>query len=276
MWPESRLAGLLAGPGTVRHLARIGLKAGMDNKMVVITGASAGIGAATARLLARQGMSLALVARRRTLLEEVAAECGPNALFLVADVGRREDVRGVVQATLERFGRCDVWINNVGRAISRPPSELTDEDIDAIMLLNVKSALYGIQEILPHFKARNAGHVINISSMLGRIPFAVIRSAYSGAKHFLNALTTMLRAEVQQTHPGIQFSIVSPGVVRTEFGLSALHGGPDSRTLPNSESAEDVAAVIAGVIESRAPDVYTRQGARDRIAGYYAQLGADP
>jgi len=248
----------------------------MSDKIVVITGASSGIGAATAHLLAQQGMSLVLVARRQALLEAVAEECGSQALPLVADVGRRNDVRGVVNATLERFGRCDVWINNAGRAISRPPSLLTDEDIDEIMLLNVKSALYGIQEVLPHFKERNAGHVINISSLLGRIPFAVIRSAYSGAKHFLNALTATLRAEVQQTHPGIQFSLVSPGVVRTDFGLSALHGGPDSRSLPDSESAEDVAAVIAAVIESRAPDVYTRKGASGRIAAYYAQLGTDP
>jgi short-subunit dehydrogenase len=168
-----------------------------------------------------------------------------------------------------------VWINNVGQGITRPPSELSDEDIDEMMLLNVKSALYGMQEVLPHFKERGAGHVINISSMLGRIPFAVIRSAYCGAKHFLNALTATFREEVQQTHPGIQFSLVSPPVVRTEFGLHARHGGPDSRSLPHSQSPEEVAAVIAGVVESRAPDVYTVPGAQQRIAGYYASLGMD-
>jgi short-subunit dehydrogenase len=133
-----------------------------------------------------------------------------------------------------------------------------------------------MQEVLPHFKARNAGQIVNVSSLLGRMPFAVIRSAYSGAKHFLNALTAMIRAEVQQTHPGIQVSLVSPGVVRTDFGRNALHGGPDSRQLPDSQSAEEVAAVIAGVIESRLPDVYTRRGAHDRIAGYYASVGVDP
>jgi hypothetical protein len=85
-----------------------------------------------------------------------------------------------------------------------------------------------------------------------------------------------MRAEVQQTHPGIQFSIVSPPVVRTDFGLNAIHGGPDSRQLPDSQSAEEVAAVIAAVIASRRPDVYTRAGARDRVAGYYANVGADP
>lgn len=245
------------------------------SKVVVITGASAGIGAATAELLGTSGMSVALVARRGDLLKSVAARSGAAALAITADAAQRADVRRVIEETLARFGRIDVWINNVGRGISRPPSHLTDEDVDEIMRLNVKSALYGMQEVLPHFKERGEGHVINISSMLGRVPFAVIRSAYCGAKHFLNALTAVFREEVQQTHPNIQFSLVSPPVVRTDFGLNARHGGPDSRSLPNSQSAEDVAAVIAYVIASREPDVYTAPGARERIARYYASLGVD-
>ncbi len=114
------------------------------------------------------------------------------------------------------------------------------------------------------------------ASFLGRIPFATFRSAYCGAKHFLNALTATFRAEVQETHPEIRISLVSPGVVRTEFGLNALHGGPDSRDLPWSQSAEEVAAVIADVIESGEPDVYTREGSQERIASYYASVGVDP
>jgi short-subunit dehydrogenase len=132
-----------------------------------------------------------------------------------------------------------------------------------------------MQEVLPHFKEVGRGHIINVSSMLGRIPFATFRSAYCGAKHFLNALTMTFRAEVQATHPDIQVSLVSPGVVRTEFGLSARYGGPDSRQLPDSQSAEEVAAVISGVIDSRQPDVYTRQGSAQRVAEYYATVGTD-
>ncbi|MEO8576564.1 MAG: SDR family oxidoreductase, partial [Gemmatimonadales bacterium] len=175
-----------------------------------------------------------------------------------------------------RFDRIDAWVNNVGQGISRVPSELTDEDIDDMIRINIKSALYGMQEILPHFRERNDGHVINISSMLGRIPFAVHRSAYNGAKHFLNALTANFRTEVQETHPGIQFSVVSPGVVRTDFGLNARHGGVDSRELPYSQSAEEVAEVIAGVIESRRADIYTREGSRARVVGYFSEVGEDP
>jgi len=248
----------------------------MSRRVVVITGASAGIGAALAELLGKKGNAVVLVARRKERLEEVAARCGDNVLPIVADAADRGEVRRVIDATIQKFGHIDVWVNNVGRGITRAPSQLTDEDIDDMVQLNVKSALYGMQEVLPHFQQRGRGHIINISSLLGRVPFFVPRSAYCGAKHFLNALTATFRAEIQETHPGIQVSLVSPGVVRTEFGVAARHGGVDSRTIPDSQSAEDVAEVIAGVIEFPRPDVYTRPGAQARIAGYYAGVGVDP
>lgn len=248
----------------------------MRDGVAVITGASSGIGAALARMLAAQGASIVLVARRADALRAVASDCGDRAFPIVADVTDRSEVRRVVDESLKKFGHVDVWVNNVGQGITRLPSELTDDDVDDMIRVNVKSALYGMQEILPHFKSRNAGHVINISSMLGRVPYVTTRSAYSGAKHFLNAITANFRAEVQQTHPGIQFSLVSPGVVRTTFGVNALHGGPDSRQVSDGQSAEEVATVIASVIDSRLPDVYTRQGARDRVVSYYGSVGKDP
>jgi len=85
----------------------------------------------------------------------------------------------------------------------------------------------------------------------------------------------MFREEVQQTHPGIQVSLVSPGVVQTDFGLSARHGGPDSRTFPNAQTPEEVAAVLLSVIDSRQPDVYTRPGAKATVTEYYSKLGSD-
>jgi NADP-dependent 3-hydroxy acid dehydrogenase YdfG len=247
----------------------------MADTVVVITGASSGIGAAAAERLARDGASVALVARRADALQAIVARCGRGALPIVADVTARADVERAVAETMARFGHIDVWINNVGRGITRAATELTDQDIDDMMLVNVKSALYGMQAVLPHFKAQGRGHIINVSSLLGRAPVALFRSAYNGAKHFLNALTANVREEVAATHPGIQVSLVSPGVVRTEFGLNAVHGGPDSRTLPNSQSAEEVAEVIAGVIASRRPDVYTRPGARQMVLSYLSELTED-
>jgi NAD(P)-dependent dehydrogenase (short-subunit alcohol dehydrogenase family) len=177
--------------------------------------------------------------------------------------------------TLARFGRIDVWVNNAGQGITRLPSQLTDEDLDDMMRVNVKSALYGMQEVLPHFIERRAGHVVNVSSMLGRVPFVPMRAAYSAAKHYLNVLTANFRDEVTGAHPDIVFSTVSPGVVRTEFGVHARHGGPDSRQMPHSQSAEEVATVIADVIDSRRADVYTSAGSRQRVADYYASIGED-
>jgi short-subunit dehydrogenase len=112
--------------------------------------------------------------------------------------------------------------------------------------------------------------------MLGRIPHAINRSAYNGAKHFLGALTANFRTELEASHPGIAVSLVSPGVVYTEFGKHAVHGGPDSRKLAGGQEVGDTAEVILGVIESRRPDVYTFPGAHDRVVQYFKGLGQDP
>jgi len=243
---------------------------------IVITGASSGIGAELATQLAAQGARVALVARREDALREVAKRCGSAALPIVADVTRRDEVKRVVHAAIQRFGHVDVWVNNVGRGITRMPSELTEVDIDDIMRVNVKSALYGMQEILPHFRERGRGQVVNISSMLGRLPFATMRSAYNGAKHFLNAITANFRDELRESAPGIEVTLVSPGVVRTDFGLNALHGGMDSRQLPNSQSVDEVAAVIVWAIRTGKPDVYTRVGAKQMVVDWFTRIGEDP
>ena len=248
----------------------------MSDRRIVITGASAGIGAALAELLAARGDGVVLVARRQRELEEVASRCAGRAHPIVADVGSREEVRRVVRESIARLGHVDVWVNNAGRGITRQVSQLTDDDVDEMMRVNVKSALYGMQEILPHFIERGTGHIINVSSMLGRVPMATFRSAYNGAKHFLNAITANLRDELREQHPGITVSLVAPGVVATEFGSNAAYGGPDSRALPMSQPVEEVAEVIARVIDTRATDVYTRAGMRQMVVDYFSRTGTDP
>jgi NADP-dependent 3-hydroxy acid dehydrogenase YdfG len=242
----------------------------MKDKVVVITGASAGIGAALARAVGRRGGRAVLVARREKELHEVAAEAGAQALPIVADVTRRAEVERVLATTLGACGQIDVWVNNAGRGITRFVSELTDEDFDDMMLVNVKSALYGMQAVLPHFRARGRGQIINVSSLLGRVPMAPFRSAYAAAKHALNALSANLRMELAGQHPGIVVSVVHPGIVATEFGLRSLHGGPDSRALPGAQPVDEVAAVIADCIERPRADVYTRPGAQQMVVGYFA------
>ena len=242
----------------------------MQGKVIAITGASSGIGAALAQNVSKQGARVVLLARREKELGEVAARSGPDALPLVTNVSRRALVERAVATALEKLGHIDVWVNNAGRGITRNVSELTDADFDSMMLVNAKSALYGMQAVLPHFRERGQGHIINVSSLLGRVPFASFRSAYCAAKHALNSLTANLRMELRQDYPGIHVSSVHPGVVYTDFGSNALHGGVDSRKLPRGQSPEEVAEVIAGVIREPRADVYTRPEARELVASYYA------
>jgi short-subunit dehydrogenase len=250
-------------------------------KVVVTTGASSGIGAAVAERITRDGHTAVLVGRRAQPLDDVVARCAVGgkgrAIPIVADVTGRDGVKRVISETVAKAGRIDVWINNVGQGINRVPSELTDADIDEMMRINVKSALYGMQEVLPVFRSQGGtGHIINISSNLGRTPTVVYRSAYSASKHFLSALTENFRMELKESMPGVTVSLVSPGIVYTDFGKNASHGGPDSRALSGGQEPPEVAEVIARVIQDRRPDVYTRPGAQAAIAAYYAGLGADP
>ena len=242
-------------------------------KTIVITGASAGIGAALARHLGRQGHQLVLAARREPELERVAAECGTAAEVVVADVRRRADVERLRDAALRRFGHVDVWVNNAGRGITRAVLDLSDDDVDEMMAVNVKSALYGMQAIVPHFQERGEGHLINVSSFLGRVPFVAVRSAYNAAKHALNALTANLRMELRNSHPGVHVSLVMPGVVRTEFAANAL-GGTVPSGGPPGQTAEEVAAVIAGLIEHPVAEVYTNPASAEKARRYYQDVEA--
>jgi len=242
----------------------------MKDRVIVITGASSGIGASLAELVGSRGARPVLVARRERELHEVAARSGPHALVVVDDVSRRANVTRAFDAAIARFGQVDVWVNNAGRGISRLVSELTDEDVDEMFQVNLKSVLYGMQAVLPHFRERGQGHIINVSTMLGRVPITPIRSAYSAAKHAMNSLTANLRMELRAQYPGIHVSSVHPGVVATEFGVNALHGGMDSRSFPGAQSREEVAAIIAEMIDKPRADVYTRPGAEKMVVAYYA------
>jgi NAD(P)-dependent dehydrogenase (short-subunit alcohol dehydrogenase family) len=205
----------------------------------------------------------------------VAASLAAPCAVVTADVTRRADVARILSTALERFGGVDAWVNNAGRGISRNVAELTDDDIDAMIRDNVKSALYGMQAVLPHFKERRRGHLINVSSMLARVPYASFRSAYSAAKHALNSLGENLRMDLAKDFPDVHVATVMPGVVSTDFGLNALGGGVDSRTLPGAQSPDEVASIIADVIATgRTGDVYTRPDAIERIVQYLRELAA--
>lgn len=232
----------------------------MRSKVVVVTGASAGIGAALAGRLGSLGCELVLAARRRPELEAVAEPLGDRALVVPTDVRRRVEVERLRDAAIARFGRVDVWVNNAGRGITRDVLEVTDDDLDEMMAINVKSALYGMQAIVPHFKERGEGHLINVSSFLGRVPLALPRSAYCAAKAALNSLTATLRMELRREFPGIHVSLVMPGVVTTEFAVNVLGdatlrapGGPAY----SAQSPEEVAGILADLLEHPRAEIFT-------------------
>jgi short-subunit dehydrogenase len=246
-------------------------------RVVVITGASAGIGAAIARELGRRGDSLVLAARNAEALAGVAARIPTPTRIVTADVTRRGDVDRLRDEAIAAFGHVDVWINNAGRGILRPVLELTDDDIDEMMAVNVKSALYGMQAIAPHFMERTRGHIINISSFLGRVPVASPRSAYSAAKAALNSLTANLRVDLQRTHPDIHVSVVMPGLVATDFARNARGStGPIPPGAIGSpmkpQTAEDVATVVADVIDRPVAEVYTNPASSAVAARYFEDV----
>ena len=225
----------------------------MKDKTIVITGASAGIGAALARYAGARGAHVVLAARRGDELRKVAAESGAGALAVETDVTRRADVLRLRDEAIRAFGHVDVWVNNAGRGIATSILALTDEDLDEMVAINLRSVIYGIQAIVPHFQERGAGHVINVSSFLGKVPMAPIRAAYSAMKAALNSLTSSLRIELAK-HPNVHASTILPGVVTTEFGANArgVPAGAKFMLPPGvpTQTPEQVAAVIAEVIET--------------------------
>lgn len=245
------------------------------SRTFVITGASAGIGAELARQLAARGDVLMLAARNAEVLRQVARSCGRDTYYYATDVTRRQDVNRLRDEALRTFEHVDVWINNAGQGIVKNVLDLTDEDLDAMIAVNVKSALYGMQAIVPHFKERGAGHLINVSSMLGRIPLATFRSAYNASKSALNALTANLRMDLRAEFPKINISLVMPGAVSTEFAQRALHAPEAASTAPNAQTPEEVVAAMLDLIDHPRPEIYTNPSVQaDLVKRYYSDVAA--
>jgi len=252
----------------------------MAIKTIVITGASRGIGEGVAYRLARDGHRLVLAARRRDLLDAVAAEAArlgaAGTLVVETDVTRRDDMERLSRAAIDAFGGYDVWINNAGRGITRSVQQLSDEDVDAMIAVNVKSVIYGMQIAVEHFKRNGQGHLINVSSFLGRVPLATFRSAYNAAKAAVNALTANLRMELRATHPDIHVTLIMPGVVGTWFGRNALGSPPETPMYsgPHVQSVEDVADIFARVIEHPVAELYTNPSSPDMARRYFEDVEA--
>lgn len=189
----------------------------ITGKVIVITGASSGMGAAAASYLAARGASVVLGARRADRIETLAAEitkAGGKATGVVTDVTKREDVRKLVDAAVQTYGRIDVLINNAGLMPLSPLDRLKVDEWDQMIDVNVKGVLYGIAAALPHMKAQRSGHVINLASVAGHKLFAG-SAVYSATKFAVRALSDGLRQEMAAYN--IRTTIISPGAVKTEL-----------------------------------------------------------
>lgn len=200
----------------------------LKDKIVVITGASSGLGEAAARRLAKDGCKLVLGARRLGRLEALAKELNLGAGAAVEmDVTKLDDVRRLVDGAVKSHGRIDVMLNNAGLMPLSPLDRLRIEDWDRMIDVNIKGVLYGIAAALPHMKTQMGGHIINVSSVAGHKVRAG-SAVYSATKHAVRALTEGLRQEVKPYN--IRTTIISPGAVATE--------------LPDSISEPDVAETM--------------------------------
>jgi NADP-dependent 3-hydroxy acid dehydrogenase YdfG len=191
----------------------------VETKVVVITGASSGIGQATARLLAGQGYRVMLGARRGETLSALTAEisaAGGEAAYKVTDVTRRSDVEALVNDAVEHFGQVDAIVNNAGIGPISRFDALQVDDWDAMIDVNLRGTLYGIAAVLPLFARQKRGHVINVISTAG-IKILPTMGVYAATKNAVRTLTEGLR---QEAGPHLRVTEVSPGMVATSFGDS--------------------------------------------------------
>jgi NADP-dependent 3-hydroxy acid dehydrogenase YdfG len=195
---------------------------GIEDKVVVITGASSGIGEATALLLAERGAKVVLGARGSDRLEALAAriaQAGGEAAYARTDVKRREDVTNLVKLACERYGKVDVLVNNAGIMPVSPLDDLRVEDWEEMIDVNIKGVLYGIAAALPIFRKQGFGHFVTTASTAGHktVPN---QSVYSGTKFAVRAISEGLR---QEAGDKLRVTIISPGFVRTNFADSVTN-----------------------------------------------------
>lgn len=195
----------------------------IKNKVVVITGASSGLGEATARYLAQHGAKLVLAARRTDRLQKLAddiQQTGGETLIVTTDVSKRSDVDKLIQQTLAKFGKVDVLVNNAGIMPQAPLDKLKVEEWDAMIDVNIKGVLYGIAAVLPSMIEAKSGHIINLSSVAGLKVSAGRGTVYSATKFAVKAISEGLRVEMAPHN--IRVTTLYPGAVESElkFGSS--------------------------------------------------------
>jgi NAD(P)-dependent dehydrogenase (short-subunit alcohol dehydrogenase family) len=223
----------------------------IDGKVVIVTGASGGIGLATARLLGSRGAKVILAARNKQALRKAESEI-PDSFAVRTDMRKAEDIRVLVERTLERFGRIDCLVNNAGQDFNAAVEEIDPSDYRSILELNLLGALQAMQAVIPAMRRQGEGAIVNVSS--GSTKMILTGSAgYSSSKAALNHLTLVAREELAPD--GIAVSLIFPYITATNLERNAI-GADENWTgilppgIPPADPPEKVAEAILSLIES--------------------------
>jgi len=224
------------------------------NQVVVITGASMGIGEAIAKIFAGEGASLVMLSRDTARLEGARARIGhmERTLALACDVRHRDEIDRIIGLTMHHFGRIDVWINNAGHGLVDSVAAMDMAACREMFETNLFGAISAMQAVLPVMKRQGSGTIINISSVAGHVPLAY-SAGYSGTKFAMNAMGKAARIELRKRN--INVLTVCPGYVRTDFSANAVRGNEQKKVRPEAVrgiTAERVArATLMGYMKRK-------------------------
>ncbi len=241
------------------------------DKVVVITGASSGIGESTAKLLARHGAKVVVGARRKDRIDAVVKEisgAGGKAIGFAVDVTKRAELEALIKGAVDSFGRVDVIVNNAGIMPIAPIQLLKVDEWDRQIDVNIKGVLYGVAAALPQMQKQKSGHIINVASVFGIKVFAPGGTVYSATKSAVRALTEGLRVELHSEN--IRCTMISPGAVATEIPESSSEEATRENlrefykmAIPANSIASAIAYAIEQPPEVEIDEVVIRPTAQD-------------
>ena len=230
----------------------------INDSVIVLTGASAGIGRVAAQMLAAEGARLVLVARGAEKLQELADSL-PAAIAVPADVSNARDQETIAERALAAYGRIDALVNNAGRGMYAKMTDVDPDEYRELLELNLVAPLRLMQLVVPGMRAQGGGTILNVSSMVTRMYFPAL-SGYASTKYALNALTLTARQELAADN--ITVSLLRPGIVDTDFGTNAAGAEPggarrdkDGNLMSYVLSPETVAAALVAQLKSGEAEV---------------------
>ncbi|CAN5891437.1 SDR family oxidoreductase [soil metagenome] len=236
----------------------------LQQQVIVITGASSGIGLATAQMAAREGARLVLTSRNEEALADLTQKInrsGGQAIYVVADVGQREDLEEVAEAAQHRFGGFDTWINNAGVSIYGRLNEISDEDNRQLFETNFWGVVYGSLVAADHLRGRG-GAIINIGSVLSDVAIPT-QGMYSASKHAVKGFTDALRIELEEEDAAISVTLIKPAGINTPYPEHAKNYTGQALTLPPPVYApEEVANAILHAAENPKRDIFVGGGGK--------------